>query len=82
MKFFVGKTVSDMKSYWRNLYVIDCAVVFSNLIVFVVILPGHYWGEAQPEGLPATLVWKHIEARNIRRDTGNELEEVGGFLGA
>lgn len=33
-------------------------------------IEGHYWGEAQPEGLPATLVWKHIEARNIRRDTG------------
>lgn len=33
-------------------------------------IEGHYWAESQPEGLPATLVWKLVEARNMKSDTG------------
>ena len=31
---------------------------------------GHYWNEAQPEGLSSTLVWKIVEARNVRSEKG------------
>ena len=44
---------------------------YSMTSVWCCFFSGHYWDEAQPEGLSSTLVWKLVEARNVRNENGN-----------